>query len=255
MNRILRGLRPIRLSIAIFCAFFTVFFQPAFAQIDEWKSLDEFIERVALEDPLASAQYIDAGLFSKERVIKRGETLSLRIEQVESMSGEFLVDQDGRVEFPLIGPLAVAGLKPDDLAFSLKTIYSRDLLRDPKITITLPQKDWGNISVHSTDNKNISIPLTQPEPILDVLKNNGLLGQDNNVFPIYIFQDELDRRRVTIITKADAASPLYRGPLAFPNDRVILWDWRLLFTSHPSLKQTPYLNALMQIRIDTLPEK
>jgi len=155
----------------------------------------------------------------------------------------------------MIGPLAVAGLKPKDLAFSLQTIYERDLLRNPTITVTLPEKKTDDILIVTGEGQKINLNLKRPEPVMDILKREGLLKTSANVFPIYVFQDDLGGTRMKIIKQEDAANPRYKGPLAFPNDRIILWDWRTLFTTHPSLKTTPDLNALMQVKITTLPER
>jgi len=224
----------------------------ALAQDSGWKSLDDYIERVTLGEEDARTRYAIPAP-SYEPSLSAGSTFFVDIKNVEELSGSFTANEQGQVDFPMIGPIVVAGLNPEGLAITLQTIYGRDLLQSPKITVTIPEKKTDDIMIITGEGERKYVNLKQPEPVLDVLKREGFLKGPGNIFPIYIFQDELDKTRTTIITEADAANPRYKGPLAYPKDRIILWDWRTLFTSHPSLKRAPYLNALMQVKIRTLP--
>jgi len=56
---------------------------------------------------------------------------SIRPEQVD-----YLVDQDGMIDFPVIGKIKISGLSPDELRVMLRDLLS-DYLKDPIINIRL----------------------------------------------------------------------------------------------------------------------
>ena len=65
-----------------------------------------------------------------------GDKVSLKIYRESDLSGEFVVPEDGIVNFPKIGPVAVNHMSTDSLHNLLITQYSKSL-RDPAIEVTV----------------------------------------------------------------------------------------------------------------------
>jgi polysaccharide export outer membrane protein len=73
----------------------------------------------------ASAYRLGAG--DQVRVITYGET---------QLSGEFRVDDQGRIAIPLLGGVPAAGLTPQQLEEALvRQLRQRNLLRDPSVSV------------------------------------------------------------------------------------------------------------------------
>ena len=64
-----------------------------------------------------------------------GDVVKLEVWQEEDLSGEFLVDEDGQVTLPLLGPVDVSGIPVRQLRARLIEAY-RVQLQNPSITVT-----------------------------------------------------------------------------------------------------------------------
>ena len=90
------------------------------------------------------AQNIDNEV-AEDRLIV-GDTISVVIKNVPEMSGEYTVDDMGRVDLPYIGKVKASGQAPLTLAKILEDLYKDDYLVDPSIDVSifakaLPEKE------------------------------------------------------------------------------------------------------------------
>jgi polysaccharide biosynthesis/export protein len=91
---------------------------------------------VLLLIPLAgSAQSLPPLPTPGDFVLVPGDVMQVRIWREPDLSGDFVVDENGSVVFPLLGERRVAGVPVDELRNSLLEAYSAEL-RNPSITIT-----------------------------------------------------------------------------------------------------------------------
>lgn len=66
-----------------------------------------------------------------------GDRLRVTVFGHEDLSGEFLVDAQGRISMPLIGDVLAAGASLDELEASIEAIYQPDYLRNPRVSAEL----------------------------------------------------------------------------------------------------------------------
>ncbi|NER11515.1 polysaccharide export outer membrane protein [Muriicola jejuensis] len=127
-----------------------------------------------------------------------------RAEQVD-----YLVDQDGMIDFPVIGKLKIEGLSPDELRNLLRTRLS-EYLKDPIINIRL-----RNFTV--TVLGQVTRPGTYPVngeqiTILEALGLAGditLRGVRNNILVIRDFNGTKVYNRIDLTSKNMTKSPVY----------------------------------------------
>jgi polysaccharide export outer membrane protein len=128
----------------------------------------------------------------------------LRAEQVD-----YLVDQDGMIDFPVIGKIKIDGLSPDELRLKLRDRLS-EYLKDPIINIRL-----RNFTV--TILGQVSRPGTYPVngeqiTILEALGLAGdltLRGVRDNVLVIRDFNGTKVYTRINLTSKNMTNSPVY----------------------------------------------
>lgn len=128
----------------------------------------------------------------------------LRAEQVD-----YLVDQDGMIDFPVIGKLKIEGLSPDELRIVLRDKLS-EYLKDPIINIRL-----RNFTV--TILGQVARPGTYPVngeqiTILEALGLAGdltLRGVRNNILVIRDFNGTKVYTRIDLTSKNMTKSPVY----------------------------------------------
>lgn len=67
-------------------------------------------------------------------VLGAGDKFELRVYREADMSGEYTVDDEGAISFPLIGRVPVAGRSCSEIANDITARLAAGLLRDPAVT-------------------------------------------------------------------------------------------------------------------------
>jgi protein involved in polysaccharide export with SLBB domain len=66
-----------------------------------------------------------------------GDKMKITVYDEPDLTGEFLVDGSGEVQFPLIGQIHAAGLNVHEFVSSLTSTLAAKYLRDPKVSIEI----------------------------------------------------------------------------------------------------------------------
>lgn len=83
---------------------------------------------------IVPASPLGASLASQPYRIGAGDRLRITTFGEDRFSGEFLVNGDGQIVFPLFGNIPARGLTTTDLAASIATRLGPDYVRDPRVT-------------------------------------------------------------------------------------------------------------------------
>ena len=103
-----------------------------------------------------------------------GFLLQLEVYGVPEMSTQLRVDAEGNVTVPLIGPVAISGdTVPQAQAVLAKTFASREILKDPQVTLNVLQYPARSVSVIGEVQTPGRVALLAPEPLGDVLALAG----------------------------------------------------------------------------------
>ena len=127
-----------------------------------------------------------------------------RAEQVD-----YLVDQDGMIDFPVLGKILVKGLTPDELRELLRDRLS-DYLKDPIINIRLRN---FTVTVLGAVNRPGTYPVNEEQiTILEALGLAGdisLRGERTNVLVVRDFNGNKLYSRIDLTSKNMTKSQVY----------------------------------------------
>jgi polysaccharide export outer membrane protein len=122
---------------------------------------------------------------------------------------DYLVDQNGNIDFPVIGQIKIAGLSSDELRELLKGKLS-DYLKDPIINIRLQN---FSISVLGQVNRPGTYPVNGEQiTILEAIGMAGDLnikGMRHNILVIREFNGTFVHHRIDLTTKEAMKSPVF----------------------------------------------
>lgn len=77
-----------------------------------------------------------------------GDTFEVRIYGHEELSSNFKVSDDGTINFPLLGPLKVAGLESSEVeALIQQTLVERKVLKEPHVSVFVTEQSSSRIRV------------------------------------------------------------------------------------------------------------
>lgn len=163
--------------------------------ITKFKNDDLISIHVSTLDPEASSPFN----------LYRGSTeVGLRPEQVD-----YLVDEEGMIDFPVIGKIKVAGLSPDELRLLLRSELS-EYLKDPIINIRLSN---FTVTILGQVNQPGTYPVNGEQ--VTILEAIGFAGDlslravRENVLVIRDFDGTKVYNRIDLTSKNMTKSPVY----------------------------------------------
>jgi polysaccharide export outer membrane protein len=81
------------------------------------------------------------------RTIAPGDRLSLKVANLDEMSGDFTVANDGTIALPLLGDVAVSGKKDIEVAEILRARLAEQYLQAPQVLVLTPGRQGQRVAV------------------------------------------------------------------------------------------------------------
>lgn len=110
---------------------------------------DQYLTPLDIAALLPSASIVDASYR-----VGPGDKLELRVFQVEDLSfEEIFVDSSGRLQLPLIGSIAAAGMTPSELSADIARRFAAQYLRDPQVAVSVLEAANNKVTVDGAVKK------------------------------------------------------------------------------------------------------
>jgi polysaccharide export outer membrane protein len=116
------------------------------------------------------------GLAADDYEIGSGDVLRIIVLGQADMTGEFPVDSEGIITFPILGKVKSAGHSAPELERKLTTLLADGYLKRPQVTVTV--KEYGSQKVYVTGevSRPGPYPLRADRSLLALLADIGPLG-------------------------------------------------------------------------------
>lgn len=99
-----------------------------------------------------------------------GDSFEVSVYGEEDLSGKFRVAEDGTINFPLVGSVAVAGSGPAGIAKAIKAaLTEREILRDPQVSVFLLEQTSKQVSVVGAVSKPGMLPLANGMTVIQAI--------------------------------------------------------------------------------------
>lgn len=134
-----------------------------------------------------------------------GDVIDVQIWREETLSGQFTVDESGKVVLPLIGARQVVGISAQDLRDDLAAAYE-EFLNNPSINVKLLRRITVSGEVRVPGLYTVDATMS----IADLIAQAGGLNVDADANKIGLFRDgqrfELDLNGATVVGQAGIRS-------------------------------------------------
>lgn len=124
--------------------------------------------------------------------VRPGDTLSVTVQGQDSLSGDFPVRGDGTYLQPLVGPLRVEGLRPDEIEALLSKSLT-GIVIDPKLSVTIGKTRNVTVYVLGEVSQPGAVEIEGTDHLLGVLARAGGLTPFAKKNSIYVIRDEPNR--------------------------------------------------------------
>jgi len=98
-----------------------------------------------------------------------GDVVQITVFEVDELSQPAVVSQQGSIPLPLVGEVQVGGLTTSEIEAELKSLYSRDLLRNPQISVRVEEFRSQPVSILGAVGEPGVYQLQGRRRLLDVL--------------------------------------------------------------------------------------
>jgi polysaccharide biosynthesis/export protein len=155
--------------------------------------------------------------------IAANDLLKIQVFQVDELSSEERVDENGQVVMPLIGPVKVGGLTPKEAQDQIAGILGRDYLQSPQVDVYVKESPSQQVTVMGSVKKPGVFPISGPTTLLQAIalaEGVDLLANDNEVI---VFRKDASGNPMAYVVDLSA---IQKGeiddPVLVGSDRVVV---------------------------------
>jgi len=151
------------------------------------------------------------------------DEIEIKVFQVEELSTKERVSEKGTIVVPLVGPIRIAGLTPDEAEKLMADTLGRDYLQDPHVDIDVVKATNMQVTVTGTVKKPGVFPLAGRTTLMQAIALAGGPDRLANREEVIIFRPDEGGKGTAYVIDLDAVQ---RGDLEDPiltgNDRVVV---------------------------------
>jgi protein involved in polysaccharide export with SLBB domain len=156
-----------------------------------------------------------------------GDIFEVRVLGEKDLSAKYQVGPDGKVLFPFIGSLTVAGKEADQIALEIADkLKEGQYLTNPQVSVILEQSNSKRVSILGAVAKPGTLPIVPGMTVVQAVSTAGgftnLASKDDTVVTRRV-NGELQRYRIPVsdIARGQAEDfPLRAGDIVFVPERV-----------------------------------
>ena len=183
---------------------------------------------VASELPLPDQNAINRR--AQNAVFQIGDTVEMEVYRVPSVSGQYVVNSFGLVEFPLIGELKVENVTTKALSEKLEALYGERYLQDPDIVVKRVAARIGKVIVDGAVGSPGVYDLFESIRLSEAIALAGGTSDAANLRRVLVLRSVNDARYVTEYNLVDIREKGGQDPFIFPEDAIFV-DNRQVFRS------------------------
>lgn len=155
-------------------------------------------------------------------IIAPGDKVRVTVFQVESLSGEFQVEENGQIDYPLIGIVQAQGHTPSEFAKILAARLKENSLQNPNVQVAVTERAQQTIAIEGAVNQPAVVPIRGQTTLLQAIAMARGTTQDAIPSQVVVFR----RLRGQRLAAAFDLNSIRRGeasdPVIYPNDIVVV---------------------------------
>jgi len=116
------------------------------------------------------------------------DTLNINVFQVQSLSGEFKVDQAGKIDYPLLGIIQAQGRTTDELGQQLASSLGQKYLQAPNVQVAIKDRAEQKITVDGSVHQPGMFTVKGPTTLLQAVAMARGTTEDANPSRVIVFR-------------------------------------------------------------------
>ena len=157
-----------------------------------------------------------------EGVLGPSDIVEIRVYREEELSGEYQVESNGTVNFPLIGSVDVAGLTPTDASKVIDWLLEDGYLKDAQVTIRVVEANSRQVTVLGEVKEPGSFPYTDGMTVVQAVALAGGLGENHAAARTTITRQDGSQQVVIRVPFSEISKGRARNVELLPNDVIFV---------------------------------
>jgi polysaccharide export outer membrane protein len=172
------------------------------------------------------------------------DTVAIKVFQVESLSGEFKVDQAGKIDYPLLGSVQAQGRTTSELGQQLAASLSQKYLQSPNVQVAIKERAEQTITVDGSVHQPGQFIIKGPTTLLQAVAMARGASEDANPSRVIVFRTINGERMAGAFDLQDIRRAKSEDPAIYGNDIIIVDGSRARQVYRDLMSTLPILTIL-----------
>lgn len=160
---------------------------------------------------------------------------------VDELNGEYQIDFEGNVRFPLIGSVAAAGQTPEQFAETLEIALGESYLQDPDVMVSLVESVGQRITVDGSVEKPGIYQIQGNITLLQAVALAGGPGEGANPKTVFVFRQVDGQRMRAAFNLREIREGEAEDPRIYGNDIIVMDGSEARQTYGDMLRAAPFI--------------
>jgi polysaccharide export outer membrane protein len=150
------------------------------------------------------------------------DTLTVSVFQVESLTGEYKVDAQGKIDYPLLGSVQALGRTTQELRQDIAAALSKKYLQSPNVQVAIKERAEQTITVDGSVRTPGQFIVKGPTTLLQAVAMAKGTTEDANPSRVVVFRTIRGERLAGAFDLQDIRRAKAEDPVIYGNDIVIV---------------------------------
>ncbi len=150
------------------------------------------------------------------------DTISVSVFQVESLSGDYKVDAQGKIDYPLLGSVQAQGRTTAELREQLAASLSQKYLQSPNVQVAVKERAEQTITVDGSVRNPGQFIVKGPTTLLQAVALAKGTTEDANPSRIIVFRTIRGEKMAGAFDLQDIRRAKAEDPVIYGNDIIIV---------------------------------
>ena len=150
--------------------------------------------------------------------------IEVTVAQDDTLSGTYVIDENGMLDFPLIGEVAALGLSPTQLAAVIASRLSGEYVLDPSVTVNPINAAPPSVSVGGQVNSPGNYLMNTSYTLMRAINTAGGLGDYAKEDDVLVFREVNGERYIGLYNLEAIMRGNLPDPVLYEGDIVMVGD-------------------------------
>lgn len=150
--------------------------------------------------------------------------VDITVAQDDTLSGTYVIDENGMLDFPLVGQIAALGLSPTQLAAVISSRLAGNFVIDPVVTVNTINATPPTISIGGQVSNPGTYPIANATTLMRAINSAGGFDDYAREDDVLVFREVGGQRYIGLYNMAAIMRGNYPDPSLYEGDIVMVGD-------------------------------